>query len=513
MASKQATKTKGVLDYLQKCLSHEALFELYTDEKRGRFVCRAILQQLSMPAQQVVMRLICTGGDFPLKQVSQWGHHMDRVLKELQKWAIIDASKVASVVVLTEGFSSGLKSSLQLLDQSPWMTMSADQISELEREANEPHKEITIEDLEQYTQQQWDAVLHFLVGSVSEREPARAVVQFLLQTNLMQPDPDYKGSVDDAPLVITQKGYDFMLSDTTRQVWHFVVQYLASLASHEPKGKELHKEALLLLICLSFGRPGDAYLASLSLTKDARVMVKDLHHFGLLFTRKIGKHTIFYPTRVALQLVSSPEAANAASSAQWSLSSKALESALAHPKPKDSSHLGIIVQTNFQVCAYTTSELHVSMLSLFCDTTTIRRLPNVVFMVISRDSIKGAFALGINARQIIRFLEKHAHPKLRTTNKSATSSTALSPVPANVVDQIWLWDKERTRVKFQEVFKHKCLMIQVGEFDAVSVFAKDRNALVWSDPSHQLLYLDYQHVDQIHQFVQGWRSRAANRAG
>ena len=55
----------------------------------------------------------------------------------------------------------------------------------------------------------------------------------------------------------------------------------------------------------------------------------------------------------------------------WSWSSKALESALAHPRPHDSSHLAIIVQTNFQLCTYTTSELHVSMLGLFCDVQTI----------------------------------------------------------------------------------------------------------------------------------------------
>jgi signal recognition particle GTPase len=34
-------------------------------------------------------------------------------------------------------------------------------------------------------------------------------------------------------------------------------------------------------------------------------------------------------------------------------------------------------------------------------------MPNVIFMVITRDSIKGAFNLGIQAQQILRFLEKH----------------------------------------------------------------------------------------------------------
>ena len=67
-----------------------------------------------------------------------------------------------------------------------------------------------------------------------------------------------------------------------------------------------------------------------------------------------------------------------------------------------SSHLAIIVQTNFQLCAYTTSELHVSMLSLFCDETQFRRLPNIVFFKITRDSIKSAFRLGIGSGQVRR---------------------------------------------------------------------------------------------------------------
>ena len=121
----------------------------------------------------------------------------------------------------------------------------------------------------------------------------------------------------------------------------------------------------------------------------------------------------------------------------WTLSCKALEAALAHPRPHDSSHLAIIVQPSFQLCAYTTSDLHVSILRRFCDVHTIRRLPNVVFMCITRDSIKAAFSLGIQAQQILRFLAKHAHPKLR--------KAGVSPIPNNIVDQIYVWDRERRR--------------------------------------------------------------------
>ncbi len=277
-------------------------------------------------------------------------------------------------------------------------------------------------------------------------------------------------------------------------MWHFVRNYLQSLQSYE-KREELQQEALLFLICLSFCHVGEGYPAS-CLSKHSRNLMRDLTYFGLLYVRKIGKQSIFYPTRVAVQMVGHEE--DESSSALWTLSSKALEAALAHPKPHDSSHLGIIVQTNFQLCAYTTSELHVSMLGLFCDVETIRRLPNIVFMCITRDSVKSAFNLGIQARQILRFLEKHAHPKLRTSE---------SAIPGNVVDQIWLWDRERHRVQWMEVYHHQCKL--PGEFQAVLKFTRKTHCLAWSSESRNQILIAYSEVEQVQDFVRQWRVKAA----
>jgi transcription initiation factor TFIIH subunit 4 len=122
--------------------------------------------------------------------------------------------------------------------------------------------------------------------------------------------------------------------------------------------------------------------------------------------------------------------------------SRALEESLAAPVPSR-SHLAIVVQTNFQVVCYTRSKLHISTLGLFCDVTTFRKLPNVIFFHITRDSIRSAFRLGVLADQILRFLHVHAHPMLRNGDQPS--------VPSNVTDQILLWDKERHRVVMDEV--------------------------------------------------------------
>ncbi|KAG7369725.1 transcription factor Tfb2 [Nitzschia inconspicua] len=542
-------KTTGVMDYLQKSLSRPELLGLYKDPDRGRFVCRSVLQQVPELSQQIVVRLSCTGGVFPLAMIYSWfrsnttpslspteaaaSHgRMIKLLEHLYQWAIIvdkpssstkkqdpnttagdNTTASANLVQLTPEFYQGFKNSLHSLDSSPWNPLTEKEMELIEEDAiktsgksNIKFPRMSNEDLERYTQAQWDAVLHYLVGTGNYADPHPAVAHFLLQTNLMQPDPDFKGkNTDDAPLVITQKGYDFMLQDNAQQVWHFIVQYMASMEenlSNDPaKAQLLKREALLVLICLSFARFGECYSGA-GLTKEGRTIIKDLSLFGLLYTKKVGKTFIFYPTRIAMQLVGSEGTSNKAGGGggMWSWSSKALENALAHPRPHDSSHLAIIVQTNFQLCAYTTSELHVSMLGLFCDVHTIRRLPNVIFMTISRDSIKGAFNLGIQAQQILRFLEKHAHPKLR--------ESGTDPLPANVVDQIFLWDRERHRIRWNQVFNHQPIM--PGEFQAVQKYAMELGAHGWSSEARNMIMIKYSFVDRIQNFVQKWRAKQAS---
>jgi Transcription factor Tfb2 len=238
MAKKNVeTATQGVMDYLQNVLSKKSLLELYMEETRGRFVCRAVLQQLSPVAQQVVVRLSACGGSFPATSVQVWiasvttaesssssvsnsKTRFQQVMTELQRWAIVapassedeHASASTANVTLAPEFAKGLQETMLSPDSSPWQKVTKEQIRAMELEAQEQSIDITFEDLERSTQAQFDAILHFLVGTPKMKvQPNPAVVHFLL-TGLMQPDPEYKGSnVDNAPLVITEAGYDFML--------------------------------------------------------------------------------------------------------------------------------------------------------------------------------------------------------------------------------------------------------------------------------------------------------------
>jgi transcription initiation factor TFIIH subunit 4 len=308
-----------------------------------------------------------------------------------------------------------------------------------------------------------------------------------------------------------------MLQDVHVQVWQFILKYIqkmvgAQVNTEKAQKEAARKEALLFLICLSYCRVGKGYPAG-ALTKSTKNIMKEWSYFGLLYICKIGGALMFFPTRVAVNLVvggladgigsaagSASESTSVAALSSSAAATRVLENALEDPIPSK-NHIAIIVQTNFQVCAYTTSALHVSMLGLFCDVTTFRRLPNVIFYRITRDSIKGAFKLGIEARQILRFLKMHAHPRLRTGDQPL--------IPGNIEDQIVLWDRERSRVKMEEVYSLQCQ--NEMEYEAVRQYTQDHDAFGWGSETKLRIMVNYDNAEQTVTFVRKWRARQAKK--
>ncbi|KAL3809404.1 hypothetical protein ACHAXA_007004 [Cyclostephanos tholiformis] len=437
---------------------------------------------------------------------------------------------------LTPEFAESMKLYLSTSSSSPWPIITREQIdarhgiTTTANDGTRPSREPpTRRELEAYAQSSWDSVLHFLVGSDdsdrregnndelgnngSDRnnaiieEPSDAMVQFLTRIGLMQEDPDYAGKdLNRAPLVITSKGYEFMLRDINAQVWQFVLQYMNSLSHHEMRDA-IRVDALSFLICLGSTRVGEGYhISVLGKSKEARQVMKDFGRFGLVFICRVAGKLAFYPTRVAVNFIASNEKVtcgggggnveDGSTLGQSVAATRSLEEAIAAPVPSR-SHLAVVVQTNFQVVAYTRSRLHISTLGLFCDVQSYRRLPNVTFFHLSRDSVRGAFRLGVTADQILRFLHVHAHPMLRSDGRPL--------VPANVRDQIMLWDRERRRVVMDEVCVHQCR--DAAEFTAVSRYASDSDALAWGATHTNKLYIHYRKNDQVQSYVRKWRTR------
>ena len=499
MAHSSTETHTGVMGFLLTSIPRPMLLKMYDDDERGLFITQAVMRVVPKISQQFAARLMGCGGAFEKEMMKLWTKDGNlSYLDPLYEWGVLTKDIGRDAVMAPEFFKSWSRTLTQL-GATPWEALTAEQLEAAALANNETYKPLTPEDLERYTLTEWDTILHFLVGTPNYQDPPAAVVNFVLETGLVQLDPDFEGPEDQAPYVIASKGYEFMLLDTHLQVWHFVKQYLEMLRGRE-RGTELLQEALYFLICLSFSRVGEGYPAS-ALSKDCRVMMKAFATFGLLKIQEFGKsskNSVFYPTQVALSLVK--ETSHKAS--VWALSTEAMEAALANPRPGDSSHLAIIVQSNFTVFAYTTSTLHISMLGLFCDVSTIRRMPNMVFMKLTRDSVKSALALGIEAHQILRFLERHAHPEVRTIDGG--------PVPSNIRDQIILWNRERNRLKWTEAFLHQCVM--EGEFEAFKQWAHDNQCLAYASHETKVILIKAGLQKEAETFLQTWKTAvAANR--
>jgi len=72
-----------------------------------------------------------------------------------------------------------------------------------------------------------------------------------------------------------------------------------------------------------------------------------------------------------------------------------------------SSEKFIIVETNFKVYAYTRSKIYLALLKLIMRVEYA--FPNLIVSTLTRSNLYPAFERGISAKQVIDFLESHAH--------------------------------------------------------------------------------------------------------
>lgn len=186
------------------------------------------------------------------------------------------------------------------------------------------------------------------------------------------------------------------------------------------------------------------------LTDTQSQMLQDLGDFGIVHVPS-PKSSIFYPTRLATTLTSDTSGLRSSFSTSTSHNKSGF----------------IVIETNYRVYAYTSSNLQIAILQLFARLQT--RYPNMVAGKITRESIRKAVAIGITSDQIISYLTTHAHPQMQ---KNSTI------VPPTVVDQIRLWQLEGDRMKATVGFLFKDFNTK-EEFAAVVRYAEEIGVLVW----------------------------------
>lgn len=297
--------------------------------------------------------------------------------------------------------------------------------------------------LEAYPLDRWEQILHFMVGLRDEgfmgvsTDPRQALVQ----SKLIVFDPN------EAMPCITSDGFQFLLMDTKSQIWLFVLKLLELIDS---KTSNL-VECLTFLLQLNFSTHGRDYSTS-GLSDTIANFLQTLREIGLIYqrTRKDGR---FYPTRLVIDLASG----------------------LRDVKTDVHRKGFIILESNYRLYAYTDSRLQIALIALFCEIHY--RFPNVAIGLITRDSVRQALKSGMSAQQIINYLMMHVHP---------TVNNKPDPIPPTVIDQIYLWEREREKFLFTEGRLYSQFNSQ-SDFELLRKYAEDSEVLIFHNPAARVM--------------------------
>lgn len=442
-------KCDNLIEYLSS-LSSVLIDKLYTHSA----TCLAVFRELPLLAKHYVMRLLFVEQPIPQAVIASWVQSMaehneaSQVLTRLNVWKSQTMPTGLPGYNLNNCFRENLKIAL-LGGGEPWIVHKF-----LSKDKHPPG----IEYLDTYAiNKRWESILNYMVGHKQKDGDGISsdTVKVLVHSSLIK----LEDSNDTNP-IITANGFQFLLMDTSSQVWYFLLKYLETV---ESKGLNL-AESLIFLFQLSFLTLGKDYSTE-GMSESLLVLLQHLREFGLVYQRK-RKDGRFYPTRLAINLVSGLK-----------------DSKL------DVQRSGfIVVETNYRVYAYTESPLQIALLALF--TEMQYRFPKFVLGVLTRESVRQAFKSGITAQQIVNFLAMHAHPVMTKQNPI---------IPGTVVDQITLWEKERDRFLFKDGVLYSQFNSQ-PDFDLLKKYANDLGVLIWNNPSRRVMVVSHDGHEEVRRF-------------
>ncbi|XP_067137640.1 general transcription factor IIH subunit 4 [Centruroides vittatus] len=447
-ASSKGLKCSNLHEYL-RTLSQATLNRLYSHPA----ACLAVFRELPVMARHYIMRLLFVESTVPQAVIGGWINqhnvkkHLDavEVLCELHLWKENPMPGGLPGWLLHSTFRKNIKTAL-LGGGQPWSVCTT-------LEEDKHARDIAF--LDTYAMERWESVLHFMVGSQQSTEGISSDTRTILQLAKLM-----KSEESESTPTITTEGFQFLLMDTSSQIWYFMLQYLNAA---EERGLNL-TECLTFLFQLSFLTLGKVYSTE-GMSETLLTFLQHLREIGLVYQRK-RRSGRFYPTRLSLNIASGMKDANL-----------------------DIHRPGfIVVETNYRVYAYTDSQLQVALLGLFCE--MLYRFPNLIVGILTRDSVRQALKSGITADQIINFLRMHSHPI--TVNEQTS-------VPATVTDQIRLWEMERNRFVFKEGVLYSQFLSQ-SDFELLRNYARDINVLIWDNPIKRVIVVSKTGHDDVRRF-------------
>ncbi|XP_055486651.1 general transcription factor IIH subunit 4 [Leucoraja erinacea] len=432
---REKLQCKNLHDYMRS-LSPAILDKLYNHPA----TCLAVFRELPPLARNYVMRLLFLDQPLPQAAVTFWvkkdnqRDHDDcmGIVTGLRLWHSQQLPGGLQGLVLNPIFKENLRIAL-LGGGKAW----ADDTSQLGPDKHA--RDIT--SLDKYAMERWEVILHFMVGSPSAAV-SQDLSQLLIQAGLM------KSEGTEAPC-ITSAGFQFLLLDTSSQLWYFMLQYL-----HHCQTRKMDLvEILSFVFQLSFSTLGKDYSVE-GMSESLLTFLQHLREFGLVFQRK-RKSRRFYPTRLAINLA-------------LGVTGSAVD---VHRQGY------IVVETNYRIYAYTDSELQLALVALFSE--MLYRFPNLVVAQLSRESVQQSIANGISAEQV-------DHPHFLRTRAHPVCLPQTPVLPPTITDQVRLWELERDRLQFTEGVLYNQFLSQV-DFELLRDYARDLGVLVWENPPMRLM--------------------------
>jgi len=443
---KKRLACKDLYEYLLT-LSSEVLNGLYDHP----FTCLAVFRGLPELGKHYVMRTLFTDQSFPDEIISSWSK------KEYQSGHRIAVERLCGLRIWNKIASPSMRYDMNKYFQQNLRIglCGGGKIEEEPLKAVEEKHARDVTFLDSYAKERWECILYYMTGAqgVSNIGVSEDVAKVLITSGLLTFEELEKSTA------ITSAGFQFLLLDTSSQVWYFMVQYLNS------KDKETLVQCLSFLFQTGFSVLGKDYPVK-NLTEVQFNFLQLLREVGLAYQRKRTSKR-YYPTRLAINLGTAVTGnTNTLSQGQ--------------------SYL--IIETNYRIYAYTESQLQIALISLFTDVKS--RFPDFTVGTLSRESVQQALACGISAAQIIDFLRTRAHPQMLNSNPV---------IPPTITDQIKLWEMERDRLRYTEGVLYNQFLAQ-GDFEMLRKYADDKNHLLWANSQKRLMVVSKSGHDDVKKY-------------
>lgn len=250
---------------------------------------------------------------------------------------------------------------------------------------------------------------------------------------------------------ITHLGFGFLLLGRKEQIWYFIVAYLQMLINQSGGADGSEFVGTVVAVAeITLKRPSKTYsFARGSVKRDVLDLLASL---GVV---KVGAGEDVLYFRAAFKF-------------------------LFHNYV--TSGRSLILESNFKLYAYTTSQLDMFITSLFA--RIAKKFPNLVASTIDEESVRHAFDKGITSGQIIEYMV----------------GNSIGSVDANVLEQIRMWESRKERIQARESYAYSNFL-NYNDFEKVLLFCRENGIPARSYGERRLVIVDVDRHEEVKKFI------------